>query len=201
MNKTLIALTLTLIAAPILANTAMDNAAITHAEMQTSGSHHSSRNSERHNSDNNGEHHNSSMNNSNAKMDHSTMAMSATSAVGMPAHGAKADKVGHVLLSDDMQISFKKEVSIAADDVVQFVVMNSGQIEHEFTIGSPAEQLARREMMKSMTSYADDNVNSVLVQPGKAKQIVWHFHGDNQVELACNIPGHSETGMVKLLSL
>ncbi|MGB5121546.1 MAG: copper-binding protein, partial [Vibrio fluvialis] len=37
----------------------------------------------------------------------------------------------------------------------------------------------------------------VTVQPGKAKQLMWHFQGDNHVEFACNIPGHAEAGMVK----
>lgn len=137
-----------------------------------------------------------------SKMDHSMMNMEGMSDVGMPAKGAKPDKVVHVLLSDDMKIRFKQEVMIEPNDVVQFVVLNTGKIDHEFTIGSEKEQLEHREMMKNMSAgHMHDSGNSVTVKPGKAKQLLWHFHGDSKVELACNIAGHAEAGMIKKLSL
>ncbi len=136
-----------------------------------------------------------------SKMDHSMMNMEGMSDVGMPAKGAKPDKVIHVILADDMTIKFKKEVKIEPNDVVQFVVLNTGKIDHEFTIGSAKEQLAHREMMKTMGHHNHDSGNAVTVKPGKAKQLLWHFHGDNEVEFACNIPGHAEAGMVKKISL
>ncbi|MGC9460507.1 copper-resistant cuproprotein CopI [Vibrio genomosp. F10] len=138
------------------------------------------------------------------KMDHSTMMMDmdGMSAVGMPATGAQPDKVVHVILSDDMTITFKGDVKIEPNDVVQFVVMNTGKIEHEFAIGSAEEQEKHREMMKTMTSHHDhDSGSTVTVQAGKAKQLLWHFHGDNKVEFACNIAGHYEAGMKKNIQL
>lgn len=136
-----------------------------------------------------------------SKMDHSMMNMEGMSAVGMPAMGAKPDKVVHVLLNDDMTIKFKKEVKIDPNDVVQFVVLNVGKTDHEFTIGSEQEQLEHREMMKNMSNHMHDSGNAVTVKPGKAKQLLWHFHGESDVEFACNIPGHAEAGMVKKISL
>ncbi|MBE4619754.1 copper-binding protein [Vibrio navarrensis] len=144
----------------------------------------------------------SKMDHGSMKMDHSSMmGMEGMSDVGMPAKGAKPDKVVHVMLSDDMKITFKKEVTIEPNDVVQFVVMNTGKIDHEFSIGSAAEQLKHREMMKQMGNHTHDSGSTVTVQPGKAKQLLWHFHGDNKVEFACNIPGHAEAGMVKSIEL
>lgn len=136
-------------------------------------------------------------------MDHSGMMnMGEMSDVGMSATGSKPTKVVHVLLSDDMKITFKKEVDIQPNDVVQFVIMNSGKIDHEFTIGSAKEQLAHRDMMRSMSGqHMHDSGSTVTVQPGKAKQLTWHFQGDNNVEFACNIPGHAEAGMVKKVTL
>ncbi|MEZ9592655.1 copper-binding protein [Vibrio breoganii] len=134
-----------------------------------------------------------------SKMDHSGMSMDGMNAVGMPAKGAKPDKVIHVMLDDDMSITFKRDIAIEPDDVVQFVVLNKGKLEHEFVIGSHDDQKTHREMMKSMGSH--DMSNSVAVAPGKAKQILWHFHGESTVELACNMPGHYEAGMVKTLEL
>jgi len=130
-------------------------------------------------------------------MDHSnTMSTEGMSDVGMPAPGVKPNKVAYVMLSDDMKITFKKEVKIEPNDVVQFVIMNTGKIDHEFMIGSQKEQLEYREMMTKMNGHhMPDSGSSVTVEPGKAKQLMWHFHGDNKVEFACNIPGHSEAGM------
>lgn len=132
---------------------------------------------------------------------HSKMGIEGMSEVGMPAKGAQPDKVIHVLLSDDMTIQFKKEVNIEPNDIVQFVVMNLGKIDHEFTIGSAKEQLEHREMMKTMTQHMHDSGSAITVKPGEAKQLLWHFHGDNKVEFACNIPGHAEAGMVKKVTL
>ncbi|WP_044362744.1 copper-resistant cuproprotein CopI [Vibrio fluvialis] len=136
-------------------------------------------------------------------MDHSGMMnMGEMSDVGMSAAGSKPSKVVYVMLSDDMKITFKKEVTIEPNDVVQFVVMNTGKIDHEFSIGSAKEQLAHRDMMRTMSGqHMHDSSSTVTVQPGKAKQLMWHFQGDNHVEFACNIPGHAEAGMVKKVTL
>lgn len=136
-------------------------------------------------------------------MDHAGMMnMGEMSDVGMPAAGSKPSKVVYVMLSDDMKITFKKEVTIEPNDVVQFVVMNTGKIDHEFSIGSAKEQLVHRDMMRTMSGqHMHDSGSTVTVQPGKAKQLTWHFQGDNHVEFACNIPGHAEAGMVKKVTL
>ncbi|PME63157.1 copper-binding protein [Vibrio lentus] len=184
MKKTLIAIALTLTTATAFAE--MDHSNMDHSMMKS------------------GEMDHSKMDHSmmkDGKMDHSMMNMEGMSEVGMPATGAKPDKVVHVLLSDDMKITFKNKVDIEPNDVVQFVVMNTGKIDHEFSIGSASEQLEHREMMKNMGNHAHDSGSTVTVKPGKAKQILWHFHGDNQVEFTCNIPGHAEAGMAKSLTL
>ena len=184
MKKTLIAIALTLTTATAFAE--MDHSNMDHSMMKS------------------GEMDHSQMDHSmmkDGKMDHSMMNMEGMSEVGMPATGAKPDKVVHVLLSDDMKITFKNKVDIEPNDVVQFVVMNTGKIDHEFSIGSASEQLEHREMMKNMGNHAHDSGSTVTVKPGKAKQLLWHFHGDNNVEFACNILGHAEAGMVKALTL
>ncbi|OCH46715.1 copper-resistant cuproprotein CopI [Vibrio cyclitrophicus] len=179
MKKTLIAIALTLTTATAFAE--MDHSMMKNGEMDHSKMNHSMMKG--------------------GKVDHSMMNMEGMSEVGMPATGTKPDKVVHVLLSDDMKITFKNKVDIEPNDVVQFVVMNTGKIDHEFSIGSASEQLEHREMMKKMGNHAHDSGSTVTVKPGKAKQMLWHFHGDNNVEFACNILGHAEAGMVKALTL
>ncbi|CAH8206985.1 copper-resistant cuproprotein CopI [Vibrio aestuarianus] len=183
MKRTLIALTLTVLTTSAIAE--MDHSKMDHSKMDHAGMMMDQDQM------------------STSKMDHSSMdmMMDGMSEVGMPAKGAKPDKVVHVLLSDDMTITFKKAVKIEPNDVVQFVVMNTGKIEHEFSIGSAAEQLKRREMMRQMDGKTHHSENVVLVEPGKAKQLLWHFHGDKNIEFACNIPGHAEAGMVKKIQL
>lgn len=143
-----------------------------------------------------------------SKMSHGSMTMDADMAmpgatdVGMPAPGAKPDKIVYVMLGDDMTIKFKKDVKIEYNDVVQFVVMNTGKQEHEFVIGSAKEQKMHRDMMKKMKMHDTDTDTSVMVMPGKAKQMLWHFHGPvKTVELSCNMPGHFEAGMTKTIQL
>ncbi|ENM5824815.1 copper-resistant cuproprotein CopI [Vibrio metoecus] len=182
MKKTLIAMALTFTATTTFANT-MDHSKMDHGNMGKSEM-------------------SGKMDHSMMNMDHSQMmSMEGMSDVGMPAPGAKANKVVHVILSDDMKITFKKDVTIEPNDVVQFVVMNTGKIDHEFSIGSAAEQLKHREMMRQMGNHEHDSGSTVTVKPGKAKELLWHFQGDNKVEFACNIPGHAEAGMVKSIEL
>jgi len=41
-----------------------------------------------------------------------------------------------------------------------------------------------------------DNPNSVLIEPGKTKELIWKFHKARRVKFACNVPGHYQSGMV-----
>ncbi|WP_434998459.1 copper-resistant cuproprotein CopI [Vibrio scophthalmi] len=128
-----------------------------------------------------------------SNMSHSQMqSMPGMTQVGMPAQGAKADKVIHVILSDDKPIQFKKDVNIEENDVVQFVIMNSGTTSHEFAIGSKDELSRHHKMMAQMAGMEHDTSSSIIVAPKKARQFTWHFHGDKHVELACNINGHQQ---------
>jgi uncharacterized cupredoxin-like copper-binding protein len=136
-----------------------------------------------------------------SKMDHSMMGMTGMSEVGMPAKGAKADKVVHVILSDDKPIQFKKTVNIKPNDVVQFVVMNTGSKAHEFAIGSETELVEHRQMMSQMAGMEHDTNRSIIVEAKKARQFTWHFHGDNQVRIDCNIDGHKQHGQALNLTL
>ncbi len=45
-------------------------------------------------------------------------------------------------------------------------------------------------------SMKHDDPNSVLVAPGETKELVWRFTKAVELEFACNIPGHYESGMV-----
>jgi uncharacterized cupredoxin-like copper-binding protein len=53
--------------------------------------------------------------------------MTSLSEVVVPAKGTKPDKIIQVIWADDMSITFKGSSDINPNDVVQFVVMNTGK--------------------------------------------------------------------------
>jgi uncharacterized cupredoxin-like copper-binding protein len=43
---------------------------------------------------------------------------------------------------------------------------------------------------------AHDDPNSILLEPGKSGELIWKFTRAMNLEFACNVPGHYESGMV-----
>ena len=123
------------------------------------------------------------------------------SAIGQPADAAKATKTINVELLDIMKFAFNPALDIAAGDIVKFVVVNTGQIRHEFSIGDVAEQKAHAQMMANMPDMVHEDGNTVTVEPGETKEITWQFMGKETVVFACNIPGHFEAGMHESVTL
>jgi uncharacterized cupredoxin-like copper-binding protein len=52
---------------------------------------------------------------------------------------------------------------------------------------------------KMMMQHNDPN--SVLLEPGKQAEVIWHFKQQAKLEFACNVPGHYESGMMGLIHL
>ena len=102
------------------------------------------------------------------------------------------------------------------------MVTNKGTLLHEFNINTAAEHAEHRPMMAMMmehgmitsekvvnlamampdgTKMSHTEPNSVLVEPGKSAEISWKFSTAGELEIACNSPGHSESGMVAALKV
>jgi len=118
------------------------------------------------------------------------------SAVGGPGDATAVNRIVRVDLLDSMRFAFDKPLDLQRGDVVRFVVTNRGQIRHEFSIGNEKEQSAHRAMMRKMPDMVHEDPNTVTVEPGGSKELVWRFDGEDPVVFACNIPGHAEAGMV-----
>ncbi|MGF1875725.1 copper-binding protein [Photobacterium frigidiphilum] len=125
------------------------------------------------------------------KMEHGAM----MSAVGMPAPAEQATQTIQVSLSDDMKLKFEPSLNLKQGDIVRFVIINNGQIPHEFSIGSIDEQKKHRNMMRSMPNMEHSDGSTISLKSGEKGEITWHFMGQPFVEVACNIPGHAEAGM------
>lgn len=145
---------------------------------------------------------------------------------GQPAPAAQATRSIEVVMGD---MSFDpKTIEIKAGETVRFVLVNKGQLLHEFNLGAATMHAQhQREMlqmqqsgmltptgMKAMShdmagmdhasmghGMKHDDPNSVLVEPGKTAELTWTFSKAVNLEFACNIPGHYQAGMVGKLTV
>ncbi len=146
---------------------------------------------------------------------------------GQPAPAAKASRSVEVVMGD---MSFNpKALEIKAGETVRFVLINKGQLLHEFNLGNAAMHAEhQQEMLKMQQSgmltptgmqamdhgamghgsmagmdhgMRHDDPNSVLVEPGKQAELTWTFSKSGSLEFACNIPGHYQAGMVGKLTV
>ena len=69
-------------------------------------------------------------------------------------------------------------------------------IEHDILLGDRIDHKKMREMSKKDHSLGHKHANSVMLEPNKTGEIIWKFSKDISLEMACNIPGHYESGMV-----
>lgn len=146
-------------------------------------------------------------------------------AFGEPAPAAKATRTVEVILQD---ISFSpKSLDVKAGETVRFVLVNKGQLLHEFSLGDAAMHAShQQEMLKmqqsgmftanampmgsmdhgamahgEMGGMQHNDPNSVLVEPGKTAELTWTFSTPGALEFACNIPGHYQAGMMGKLTV
>lgn len=115
-------------------------------------------------------------------------------AIGEPADASEATRSVEVEAFD---MAFEPEtITVEAEEVVTFVVTNTGEAVHEFTLGDSAMQQEHAEEMAEMGSdMAHDEPYSVSLQPGETKKLTWRFAEGGTVEYACHEPGHYEAGM------
>lgn len=118
---------------------------------------------------------------------------------GMPGKAGKVTRTVHVT-TRDMAYQMKP-FQVRPGETIRFVVKNTDEVDHDFTIAPPAVQAEhRKEMMTMMESGRDMSVmhkdkNAVFVKPGEIKELVWKFTKVAGIEFACNLPGHYESGM------
>ena len=53
-----------------------------------------------------------------------------------------------------------------------------------------------KELSKIDHSMSHSHSNSILLEPKKSAEIIWKFNTDAELEVACNVPGHYEIGMI-----
>jgi uncharacterized cupredoxin-like copper-binding protein len=113
---------------------------------------------------------------------------------------------------------------IKAGETIKFEVENAGKLVHEFNIANKMmhtkhqpEMLKMvengillafsidKEKMKKMAkmdkSMGHSHSNSVLLEPKQKGNIIWKFDNAVNIEVACNVPGHYQAGMIAKVNI
>ena len=82
------------------------------------------------------------------------------------------------------------QISVKVGQQVKFQLPNLGQVEHQFVLGSVAENARRREQGASGNA-----ANATLVAPATTGELLWRFTKPGQFEFSSLLPGQYEAGM------
>jgi uncharacterized cupredoxin-like copper-binding protein len=148
-----------------------------------------------------------------------TPASAAPGEFGQAAPAAQAKRTITITMKDNEYEP--KSVTVKAGEVVRFIVLNKGELLHEFAVGRPQDHAEHQKMMAMMLEHGmitttsidhkkmkmdhgggshahqhGPESGSVLVEPGKRAELTWKFPQAMTLQFACTIPGHYEAGMV-----
>ena len=113
---------------------------------------------------------------------------------------------------------------INAGETIKFEVENAGELVHEFNIANKmmhmkhqpemekmveneilfADSIDRnkmKKMAKTDKSMGHSHSNSVLLEPKQKGDIIWKFDNAANIEVACNVPGHYQVGMIAKVNI
>lgn len=119
---------------------------------------------------------------------------------GKPAPAQQADRTIRVTARDTMRFE-PRRIRVDAGETIRFVVMNTGELRHSFTLGTPRGQEAHEREMQGMAvdrmaTHMQGNPAGMVIPPGERDSLTWRFEGEGPVEFACHIPGHFGAGMI-----
>lgn len=115
-------------------------------------------------------------------------------AVGVPGEASKATRTINVDMTDTMRF-IPASVTAKQGETIRFVVKNSGQLKHEFVLGTEKDLKAHYEQMMKFPEMEHAEPNMVTVAPGKTGEVIWQFTKSGTVDFACLQPGHYDAGM------
>ena len=108
---------------------------------------------------------------------------------------------------------------IKAGETIKFELVNAGELVHEFNIANKMMHMKHQPQMEKMVeneilfsdsidknkmkkmakidkSMGHSHSNSVLLEPKQKGDIIWKFDNAVNIEIACNVPGHYQVGMI-----
>ena len=113
---------------------------------------------------------------------------------------------------------------IKAGETIKFEIENAGDLVHEFNIANKMMHLKHQPEMEKMVeneilladsidkkkmeqmskidkTMAHSHNNSILLEPKQKGNIIWKFDNAINIEVACNVPGHYQAGMIAKVNI
>jgi uncharacterized cupredoxin-like copper-binding protein len=122
----------------------------------------------------------------------------ASSAIGVAGDKQAVSRTIELDMNDTMRFH-QHDIEVTQGETIRFVVKNSGQLPHEFVLGTREDLAAHAKEMAQHAAaghhMAHDEPNMISVDPGKTGEVVWQFTQAGVVDFACLVPGHFEAGM------
>lgn len=123
---------------------------------------------------------------------------------GEPGNPAEADRTIEVDMVDALRFE-PEELDVQVGETITFVLINRGEIVHEFVIGDEEYQQdhadAMMEMMDEGTMDHEHLPNALDVEPGESGELTWTFTEEGQLLYGCHEPGHYQGGMVGTINV
>jgi uncharacterized cupredoxin-like copper-binding protein len=114
--------------------------------------------------------------------------------IGLPGQAARVSRTIAVDMTDSMRF-IPAKLAVKQGETIRFVIRNSGQLKHEFVMGTVKDLKAHYELMKKFPAmeHADDNM--LTVAPGQSGELIWQFTKTGAINFACLQSGHYDAGM------
>lgn len=121
-------------------------------------------------------------------------------AIGVAGKASNVTRTVKVDMTDAMRF-IPSRISVRQGETIRFIVKNSGQLKHEFVLGTDKELKAHYELMKKFPEMEHSDTKQVTVAPGKTGEVIWQFSKAGKVDFACLQPGHYDAGMKGVVSV
>jgi uncharacterized cupredoxin-like copper-binding protein len=115
-------------------------------------------------------------------------------ATGKPGDMAKASRTVEVRMSDTMRFT-PDRIDVKPGETIHFIVVNTGQVRHEFVFGTAAHLRAHAAVMSKHPDMVHEDPGHYTVEPGRTAEFAWQFTKQGVVDFACLLPGHFDAGM------
>ncbi|NIP22535.1 MAG: cupredoxin family protein [Phycisphaerae bacterium] len=92
-------------------------------------------------------------------------------------------------------------INVKSNEVIKFLVLNLGELDHEFMFGNQEIVAAHAELMKSHPNVPHDDPFMIHLESNEVGYLVWEFSSPGSFPFVCLIPGHYEAGMRGVLNV
>ncbi|OWQ84409.1 hypothetical protein CDN99_24245 [Roseateles aquatilis] len=116
------------------------------------------------------------------------------SAIGKPGQARQVTRTVVVDMTDTMRFS-PASIQVKQGETIRFKVKNSGQVKHEFVLGTEQELKAHYQAMLKNPEMEHEDPQMVTLAGGKTGEVIWQFTKAGKVDFGCLQPGHYDAGM------